>query len=167
VTILVIDYFLAIYTKYGVPRLCILVKFFGRFILFAVVLFIGYKLLSQINWLSLIQSKFDFYWGEKELDSYPYLSGGFFYLVILPLSVDVFLYLRRKSSINPLCFVLLMVWFLICLTFMLPISHGLDRIITALLLLGYIKRLKMEGLRYEYIYTFIRLLALLYYIIVR
>ncbi len=165
--ILFIDYFNAVYTKYGVPQLGTLVKYGGKFFLFATVILIGYGILGQADELWRIQSKLDFYSSEKDLHSYPYLTGGFFYLVILPLSVDVFHYLKKKPSITPLRIPIMSIWLLIFMTFLLPISHALDRILTSLVLLGYVRRLTAGSLKNEYIYTFIRLSAAVYYIIVR
>jgi hypothetical protein len=164
VTILVIDYFGALYIKYGVPPLGALVKSGGKLIFFAAIIYVGYEALNQEDELWRIQSKLDFYSSEKSLDSYPYLTGGFFYLMILPLSVDIFHSLKRKQSIKTLRFPMVSIWFLIFLSFLLPISHALDRVLTSLVLLTYVKRLAVGSLKNEYIYVFIRLLAAVYYI---
>lgn len=162
--ILVIDYFAALYIKYGVPPLSALVKSCGKLTLFAATIYIGYEALNQVDALWRIQSKIDFYSSEKGLDSYPYLAGGFFYLMILPLSVDIFHSLKRKPSIKTLRFPMMSIWFLIFLSSLLPISHALDRVVTSLALLTYVRRLAIGSLKNEYIYVFIRLLAAAYFI---
>jgi hypothetical protein len=163
-TILVIDYFAALHIKYGEQPLGALVKGGGKLILFAAIIYIGHEALNQVDELWRIQSKLDFYSSEKGLDSYPYLTGGFFYLIILPLSVDIFHSLKRKPSIKTLRFPMMSIWFLIFLSFLLPISHALDRVLTSLLLLIYVRRLAVGSLKNEYIYVFIRLLAAAYYV---
>lgn len=167
VTVLVIDYLGSIYIKHGRPRLGTVVKHGGKFFLLATFILIGYGVLGQPDELWRIQSKLDFYSSEAGLHSYPYLTGGFFYLVILPLSVDVFHYLKRRPSSTPLRFPMMCIWFLIFMSFLLPISHALDRILTSLVLFCYVMRLTAGSLKNEYIYIFIRLSAAVYYIILR
>jgi len=166
-TILIIDYLGTVYIKQQTLQLGALIKHAGKPFLLAAIVLIAYVMQWQADELWRIQSKFEFYTSEKDLHSYPYLTGGFFYLVILPISVDIFRYIKGNLSNRPLRFLVICIWGLIFMSLLLPISHALDRVLTTLVLLVYVKRVEAGSLKNEYIYTSIRLLAAVYYIISR
>jgi hypothetical protein len=165
--ILIMDCIFAVFRIQKTLRQGALIKHAGKPFLLAAIVVSSYVMQGQADELLGIRSKFEFYSSEKDLHSYPYLTGGFFYLVIIPISIDIFCYIKGNLSNRPLRFAAICIWGLIFMSWLLPISHALDRVLTSLVLFVYVKRVGVGSLKNEYIYTSIRLLSAVYYIIFR
>ena len=135
----------------------------GGIFLVALVGTIVFYILGGAESLWRLQTKFDFYSSSKNLQSYPYLTGGFFYLVILPLSLDVFYSLKKQPSAKILRFAMLCICGLLLISFILPNSHALDRVLTSLFLLAYIRRLAVGPMQIELLTIPARLFIALFY----
>jgi hypothetical protein len=166
IIVLTIDYLSSIYIKHGFLNLHLYLWGGINFFIFSVVILIVFAIANHFG-EGYLQPKVDFYLYGIDLHSYPYLTSGIFYLMLIPLSVDAFIFLKKNLSIKYLQFLMMCIWFLISASFLLPFSYALHRIITSLLFFAFVMRLRNGGLKNEYIYTFIRLIATCYYVVVR
>lgn len=167
VGVLLIDYLTATFAQEGGSGLAKFQQHAGGLALAFLIAVAAYGLLGDTEALWRLQTKFDFYTSERGLHSYPYLTGGFFYLIILPLSLDVFYFMKDDPLARDLRFSMACIWILLAMTFVLPISHALDRVLTTLFLLAYIRRLPVGGMQMESLMVPARLGAAVFYILTR
>lgn len=127
-------------------------------------------ILIALSQFDEVQKKIYFYLNESGLDSYPYYIGGFFYLIILPLSLEIWANRNKNSESLRLIWkiiISIIICSIIISTLFSQISHVLDRIITSLVLLFYFKKISTGSLQNELFYSQLRILACLYYLITR
>lgn len=165
--VLVIDYLAATFAKDDRSKFASIRENVVGLAFAAAVGIAGYAFLGDGEALSGLQSKVDFYTSERGLHTYPYLTGGFFYLVILPLFLDVFNFLKRDLSTKAFRFSMSCIGVLLLIAIVLPFSHALDRVLTSLFLLAYVRRLSVGDMHIESIMVPARLGVAVYYILTR
>ena len=117
--------------------------------------------------LTKMTDKIEFYTSQKGLDSYSYLEGSFTYLIIIPLVVDGFLLMKKSIYTERFKVPLYLTLCLLLMSLMIPVSYGIDRVITSLFFLLYLVRISIGNLWFEYRIVPLRFAALILYLVTR
>ena len=166
VIVLIFDYIVAKFKRHRTIDLSAnKIVLIGIFILFGSI-----SIYLIIN--SVIYQVFEIkasYYLEESLPPYPYLTGIFTYLVIGPLIVDCLFLMRKSLAIEEVRRILLLTLLVLCISWLLPsLSHTIDRVLTALFFLVYVKRFSIGLLGLEFkVFIPARFIALVFYLFSR